>query len=369
VTDERRRARGHYRLVSEEGAVSSEGDGDGEVSDEALAFGPLSAEFLDVDSLRVRERVIELGLFPSGRLELSMLARRHDSFLAALGEARDRARLAGMLAHGIGSPTIFEGALREPAPLRPARLFVYATHLAVVPEGGDPFQVPYGALSGVSFDEDAYGAVLTSERERVVVGQLARQTDAFRRELSEAREAQGRRLSQLGGSPLFADGVGVPLPKIDSERLLDGWSAPEREEHVRAVLAAADKPRARLGLVELLDPDAEALAAKASLPGNVAAFLLAPCGNRVVLELLCGPSAATYVFEGELEQLNADLQALHFRRRALSLSDKEAQGDAGRPYRLALRRLEPLRRLRAATRARVVHNEGWAEAFRKAVAG
>jgi hypothetical protein len=38
------------------------------------------------------------------------------------------------------------------------------------------------------------------------------------------------------------------------------------------------------------------------------------------------------------------------------------------PHRLALRRLEPLIRLRACTTARIGHNEGWAAALAQALA-
>ena len=130
-------------------------------------------------------------------------------------------------------------------------------------------------------------------------------------------------------------------------------------------MTRAGRYACHLGLAELLDPDEEGLAAKVELPENTAAFLLATIGSRVVLELLSGPSAATYVFRGELPGIAADLAALHFRRRGLALTDAETRGPAGRAYRLALRRLEPLKRLRAATAARVIHDEGWGEALAK----
>ena len=107
------------------------------------------------------------------------------------------------------------------------------------------------------------------------------------------------------------------------------------------------------------DPDEDSVAAKVPLPENLAAFLLVPAKARVVLEILSGPSAATYVFEAPIDRVNRDLQALHFRRRPLALSTP--------PYRLALRTLAPLARLRAATKARVIHTEGWADSLKKAL--
>jgi hypothetical protein len=365
MDDESRRAQGRYEL-SVPGRSPISGEGDLEVTDGGISAGGVAVEFLDADSLRDADRVLTLGLFPEGSLTVSLLGRRHETFAAALGEARDRARLAGLLAHGVTEPDVFEGSLRSPGPTRGARLLVYATHLAVAPDGGDPFQIPYGTVTGFRFDESAWSVTVDTAETPYVFGRLARRTDVFYRAVFAARDARAKRLAEISGSPLFADGAGVPAKAVrDFDRLVDAWSAPERVEGAAAILSRAPRGEARIGLVELLDPDAESLAARAPLPENVAAFLLAPIPDRrVVLELLSGPSAATYVFAGDVETTNRDLQALHFRRRPLALSESEAAGEAGRAYRLALRRLEPLKRLRAATAARLVHDEGWADRMR-----
>jgi len=366
MAEETRHATGRWER-SGAGAPAS-GEGPLEISDDGVTAGPVAVEFLDVDTLTDADRVLTLGLFPEGSLRLSMLARRHETFAAALGEARDRARLTGLLAHGVIVPETFAGALRADG--REARFLIYATHMAVVPKTGDPFQIPYGDVTAVSFEAADWAVVLETSAGPIAFGRLARQTDAFHRAVVGARDAQARRLEAIAGSSAFADGRGVAaeaLPELD--RLLEAWMAPERAECAAAILAAADRKATRIGLVELLDPDGESLAAKTPLPENVAAFLLAEVRGKVVLEILSGPSAATYFFKGDVEAINRDLQQLHFRRRPLSLSEKEAAGEAGRPYRLALRKLEPLKRLRAAITARLLHTEGWAEAFAKAERG
>ncbi|HET9726513.1 MAG TPA: hypothetical protein VFP28_06315, partial [Gemmatimonadales bacterium] len=109
--------------------------------------------------------------------------------------------------------------------------------------------------------------------------------------------------------------------------------------------------------------------ARAPLPEHWASFLLVPVGRRVLLEILAGPAAATYVFEGDLAGINRDLQEMHFRRAQLALSDAQAEITPDNPYRLALRKLAPLKRLRAAMRARVTHTTAWREAIRAAVRG
>jgi hypothetical protein len=121
-------------------------------------------------------------------------------------------------------------------------------------------------------------------------------------------------------------------------------------------------------LVQLLDPDSEPVAGSTGLPQPWACFLLVPLGGLVVFEILAGPAAATYVFEGDPAAVGSCLQALHARRGPLALSDAEARLTPANPYRLALRRLEPLRRLRDATRARLVHNDGWDAALGQVIA-
>ena len=355
-----------------EGLESAPAKGEGEafVDDDGVTVGPVRVEFLDADTFTDERRVLTLGLHPAGTLRISMLARRHETFARALGEARDAARVRGLLAHGLGVPVAFDGAVLEPGPARDARITVWPTHVTVVAAGHDPFQVPLGSLTGVSFVEGTWEVVLATAAGSFHFGRLARRTDAFAREVTKQRDAMLDRRARASGTRLFADGRPVASSSLgpDFDRLLEAWSAPERLEGAREIVKKARRASCHLGLAELLDPDDDSLAPKEELPENTAAFLLADLGGRVLLELLSGPSAATYVFRGDLASVSADLAALHFRRRGLALTDAETRGPAGRPYRLALRRLEPLKRLRAATAARVIHDERWGEGVGRAMA-
>lgn len=348
---------------------SRRGESEAVVDDDGLSAGGLRVEWLDADGLLDADRVLTLSVWPSGTLRLSMLGRRHETFARALAEARDATRVRGLLAHGLGTPLAFDGSCLLGGAAVPARLLVFATHVTAVPEGRDPFQVPLGAVREIRFEREDYRVVLETDEGPHAFGHLARRTEAFVRELERARDDQGRRLAEASGTSAFADGLGVAAASLPGfDRLLSASTAPERAESAAEVLSRARRDEARLGLVELLDPDEESLAARVPLPKDVAAFLLAPVGDRVVLEVLSGPSAATYVFRGDAAAVNRDLQAIHFRRRALALTEAEAAGEAGRPYRLALRRLPPLRRLRAALVARVVHAEGWKAGLSRALA-
>ena len=367
--DETRRALCSFRAEGLGGAPGS-GDGEAIVDDDGVSVGSLRVEFLDADTISDDRRVLTLGLHPAGQLEISMLARRHETFARALADARDAARVRGLLAHGLGKPEPFEGALLEPGPACDAQILLWPTHVTVVPAAGDPFQIPLGSVEEVRFVEGTWEVVLATKTETFHLGRLARRTDAFARAVREARATMLERCAGASGTGHFSDGRAVPAESLGSgfERLIDSFSAPERLDGAREIVKRAGRAFCALGLADLLDPDDEGLVAKGKLPENTAAFLLARVGALVVLELLSGPSAATYVFRSTPAAVGHDLAEIHFRRRGLALSHAEVHGPAGRPYRLALRRLEPLKRLRAATSARVIHDEGWSEALSKALA-
>jgi hypothetical protein len=147
--------------------------------------------------------------------------------------------------------------------------------------------------------------------------------------------------------------------------MLTRFTAPNRASSANAVVnAATGEPR--LGFAQLLDPDAERFSGESALPENWAAFLLVPINTVTALELIAGPAAATYLFRGDVDAVNRDLQLMHFRRSPLALTAEQAEVTASNPHRLALRQLEPLKRLRSMTTARVIHNDGWGDAFRAA---
>ena len=358
---------------------------------------PFDIEFLDVDGVSAADFAIELTLAPEGKLTLRKLGRLWESFSAAFLDARDDAVLHGALAHGLAEKSRFEGAAADSDPPKPAGLRVYPTHLAVVPRGGLPFQLPWGAVEEIRLDGADYAVVLRSAAAACRIGRLARKTEAFQRACEEARREQQERivlavtphlpaLSPIAARRLtgaFQDGSGVAQSVLDAAApgafggLIERLAAGERLERARHLVEISSPGQARIGIVELLDAegtsgggddegDAEA---HSPLGENLAAFLLAPIASApaVALELLCGPAAATYVFragEGGVAAINADLQAIHFRRAVLALTEAQAIGPAGRPYRLALRAVPEVARLRQAIVGRLIHGRGdFAAAF------
>ena len=368
MTDDLRRAPAAFAL---EGAAAgvAKGEGAAVIGDDGISVGPVTVQFQDADALRAADYRIELDVWPAGRLVLTQLGRRFDAFAAELRRSRNQARVAALLAHGIAMPEVYAGALLDGKTARAAEFQVYDTHVTAVPEDSDPFQIALGALTDVAASDDPPSVVLAAGAARTVAGQLGRKRDAFREAVLKRRDAQARLLADFTGVAGFADGLAVPKAKVQGfDALLARVSAPERSDCAAALLAAARGGEPRLGFVQLLDPDADSLAPETPLPEGWASFLLVPSGSLVALEILAGPSAATYVFAGDAGAINRDLQSLHLRRGPLALTEQQAEVTPANPYRLALRRLEPLKRLRAATRARVIHDDGWADASKKALA-
>jgi len=368
MPNDSRRAQAAFSLCDAGGATVEQGEAEAVAGDDGLSVGPHIISFLDADALRAADYRIELDVWPDRRLVLTQLGRRFETFAKELRRVRNEARVCGLLAHGITSPEVFSGALLGEEAPRSAEILVYHTHVTVVPLDGDPWQVPLGSLTAVDTKDDPPAVVLKTGAGRTVVGHLARQRDAFWRAVMGRVEDQARLLTQLTGQEGFADGRGIARSRIKGfESVLDRFTAPDRMACAKALVAQASNEPC-LGFCQLLDPDAEALQSREALPANWASFLLVPVGVLTVLEILAGPSAATYVFQGGIEAVNRDLQALHFRRSPLALTGEQAEVTPANPHRLALRKLEPLRRLREATTARLIHTESWEQALHNALA-
>ena len=209
MSDETRRAPAAFVLTDGTGATTTQGEATAVIGDDGLQVGPVTVAFLDADAMRVADYRIEIDCWPSGRLILTQLGRRFDTFAAELLRSRNMARVAGLLAHGITLPELFEGALLRMAP-RTAACQVYQTHVTIVPTDGDPWQLPLGGLSAVERQDEPPAVVFQATNgQRTTVGRLGRKRDEFYRAVTEQRDAQGELLAAFTGSSAFADGLGV----------------------------------------------------------------------------------------------------------------------------------------------------------------
>jgi hypothetical protein len=365
---EQRRASPAWTLQGTTVRGPAQGRAEATIDDEGLSVGPRRIAWIDVDRVAVGDHRIELALWPAGTLELSELGRRFETFSAELAAARNRARVVGLLAHGILPPVVFAGEWAPDDCVERAEILVYPTHVTIVPSTQDPFQVALGALLSIDATGDSPAVELSGPGLQVTLRGLGRRRDALIAAVTAARDLQSQKLAAYTARDLFADGCGVARSALEGfDYLLERSCSGARLEGARELLALSAGGEPRLGYAQLLDPDGETVEARAPLPEHWASFLLVPVGPRVALEILAGPSAATYVFEGDIAEINRDLHQLHFRRAQLALSEAQAAITPDNPHRLALRKLAPLQRLRAATRARVTHTDEWSGALRAAL--
>ena len=165
----------------------------------------------------------------------------------------------------------------------------------------------------------------------VVIGRLARAATTFSAAVSAQRNAQAQLLATVHGRSGFADGLGdAARPRSPgSTRCSERCCSAERLDGAKkSSRPAGGEPR--LGLVQLLDPDADSVQATSPLPENWATFLLVPAGARRARDP-GRPSAATYVFDGDIEAVNRDLQQLHFRRAPLALTGTRREDTPDNP--------------------------------------
>jgi hypothetical protein len=108
-----------------------------------------------------------------------------------------------MLAHGITMPEVYEGAVLAPE----ARFEVYDTHVTVVPEDRDPWQVPLGTLTGVREEPEPPGITCNTRGPndaRRLDGSVMRACNdhrAARRAAAHAGRADGRGWLTGGARP------------------------------------------------------------------------------------------------------------------------------------------------------------------------
>ena len=215
MTADARRAGATFASSDAGGTVTAQGEAEAVIGDDALGVGPVTVSFLDADALRAADYKIELDLWPGGRVALTQLGRRFDAFTAELRRTRDQARVAGLLAHGTTMPDVFGAAVLGGTSPRPADLHVFDTHVTIVPQDGDPWQVPLGAVTAVRTTDDPPALVLETDAGATTIGQLARRRDACHTLIVRRLEEQRLLLEELTGQPGFSDGRGVPRAAIE----------------------------------------------------------------------------------------------------------------------------------------------------------
>ncbi len=301
--------------------------------------GALLATWLDADVVREIDHSVTLVL-PNGETTVTHLGAGFDRFCSELREARARVRRPA-LTQSTGAP--IDSYLSHDAD-KVIDIALCQGALVVEPRGGSTMGVPLPSIVDVTRD----GWTVTIRQrvfDPVVIRALGQRTDEFLEDLRRARE-------DLSAATRAAIG-GLPLD--------DGWAV-EAKGEVRAAVMSGDRAE-----------EAEVLAGLAGdrlrvgmwTDGGrfVMPFLLAPVGGFVAVEATDADDRATYIFRtDDVERLNAVLVLTTFRREVYSLRDDEL----GR-WATAVRVLEPVRWLRGALAARVVHDESWPDKVRAAL--
>ncbi len=309
------------------------------IADDGLNIdGRLAVTWLDADVVHEADHSVSLTL-PHGELTIAHLGTGFDRFCGDLREARGKVRRPA-LTQSTGAP-LDSYVSHDRGEIVDVHLCPGA--LVVEPRGGGATAVPLPSIVDVTRD----GWTITiSQRvfDPVVLSGLGQRTDELLGHLRRAREDLGAAARAASGFPLD-DGWAVDPDGALRAAVLGGERAAEAE-----VLAGLAGDRLRVGI--WTD------GGRASMP-----FLLAPVGDLVAVEATDADDRATYIFRvDDVERLNAVLVLTTFRREVYSLPDAQL----GR-WATAVRVLEPVRWLRAALAARVVHDDAWPDKVRAAL--
>jgi hypothetical protein len=321
------------------------------VADEGLHLDDRLVSWLDADDVVASDHAVRF-VTPTGDVELTHLGAGFDRFVEAVHAARGPVRRAA-LAQATGEP---RAVFTSRAGGR-SDLFVHDGVLVVEPRPGLPTVLPLPLLLDVRRDGYALTFVMRAVPS-VTLGGFGARTDELLDAVAAAR-ADLRAATMAAAAGWDAALAGYDAP--------DGWAL-DRAEAGRwwGPLRSAVGRAARAEQAELLaNRAADRLRIGVHTDGGRTAlpFLLAPVGDRVVVEAVDADDRATFVFRtDDVDRLNAVLLLTAFRREALYLPDDQL----GR-WAPAVRCLDTVRWARSILHARVVHDAGWATAVEAAL--
>jgi hypothetical protein len=225
---------GRYRLLGAEGAELEAADATFTVEPEALVVQPrqqatLRIDLADADGLELGDHWLRLVLGSGERVEASMLGRRFGELGDSLGASLTVYQARNLLLEEPVGGEAFECEVARDGSQSPSQVRVWATSLSVLPKLGTPYGIPFGEVSGSTFDTDRYAVDLATDRGTVSLLRLGKLSQPCAR-LIESRLAglaqrtaaavaylvplsslTGRRLNQL-----LKDGVPVSRARIDA---------------------------------------------------------------------------------------------------------------------------------------------------------
>ena len=343
MTDTRQRARLDGRDVE---AV---------VTDDALVVDQRPVPWLDVDELEEGDHRLTLHLADGAQVTLTHLGSTHDRFLEDLRRRRRLVRLPALTV--VTGDPLESWVSRDPAGAADVHLF--SRSLVVESRRGVVTNVPLPLLDRV--DRDGHSFLLRCRGiPDVTVRSLGKGTDRFADLLDRTRR------SLLAAT---ATAFAAFDPALAGFTAPDGWAftATEAGVHWAPLLgrATAGERSAEVAFLSDLAGDRLAIGLWTGGGTETMPFVLAPVGDRVVVEAVDADDRATFVFRGDdVARLNAALVLTAFRRDAIALPDDRL----GR-WAVAARTSPVVKWARGALVARVVHDAGWIDGVRAVLAG
>lgn len=313
-----------------------------------------TVDWVDVDGVAEGDHSVRLDLSDGSSLALSMLGAAHDRFMLDLRAARRRARFAA-LTIATGEPLV---TYISRASTGLVDVHLYPNAVVAEPREGHPVCVPLSLIRSV--ERDGYRIALSGRGlETVTISALGAKTDEFLDRLATARQ-------QLQAATTAA--YGAYDSALADFAAPDGWAmtAQDAAPHWSALLARARAGSRSAEVTELASRSGDRLRVGIFTGGGTAPvpFVLAPVGERVVVEATDADDRATFVFAtADIDRLNAVLVLTSFRREAIFLPDEQL----GR-WAVAARVWPAVREARASLCARIVHDGRWAERLNSALA-
>jgi hypothetical protein len=185
-----------YFLKDEGGKELASGEAKAQLDEEHLEILPRSGETIsmslrDILAIDAGDYKFHLTLTSKETLTLSNLGYRYEDFLKALSRLRNELILKDMLMHetikkpGVEADLILfdESGKERYKGTCEARL--YETGLVVIPEKAELARIPYSDISGIR-DEDWTTTITTEFGEKLVLSKMGRQTDSFKKVLSDS---------------------------------------------------------------------------------------------------------------------------------------------------------------------------------------
>ncbi|HYF95814.1 MAG TPA: hypothetical protein VD969_26655 [Symbiobacteriaceae bacterium] len=350
-----------------------------ELTDENLVIAPAaggnaySLYYSDIDRVTDLNHELELRLADGRVFSIYFLGTWYGQCLTDL-----RLRRGAQLTRNLGMLDAefqkeFRGAYTFESPEgarhadRAARIALYRTSMVVEPDGGDFWSAAYADIDLMGFDAGRYALDMQLDLgERISFSMLGTRFGELEGEIRRLiREMYERTAAALAGLGLSADAA------LSLAALLRQGKA-VRQERVTALAPglwptfAADRQASfewlRSVAAELYVGFREAFSGGKPVYWYVAVF---PEQGAMAVEVPSEEGNATYVYrldgppERSVARLSRAMVALNFRREVISCSDAELNEGRMSRYRVAVRKLEYVRRLRGMFIGKAAHTEGW----------